>query len=103
MYPRSKLATTRDAPSISLSTVELNHGENEKFPEGPLEHRPLSFSLSANVYPEHSCAESCMLIPAPNLNLRPSVYVVGITLRFSTSPLDPRKRKGTQSVLFIME
>lgn len=42
MYPRSKLA-------ISLSTVELNHGENKKFPEGPLEHRARTLSLSPSL------------------------------------------------------
>ena len=51
----------------------------------------LSLFLSANIHPEHRYAESCMLIPVSDLNLRLRVYIVGITLRFST--LDFRRKK----------
>ena len=67
MYPGRKQARTNRDFAQANWTVE----KTRNFPK---DHWYIGLELVVQIYPEHSYAESCMLIPPSNLNLRPRVF-----------------------------
>lgn len=67
MYPGRKQARTNRDFAQANWTVE----KTRNFPE---DRWYIGLELVVQIFPEHSYAESCMLIPPSNLNLRPRVF-----------------------------